>query len=81
MVTTHPQWVSLVFFEIASNTITFNIGGSGNNLDDFYITALRLEYVGIAQEPIGQNPVPEPNTLMLFGIGLLGLIGVSRKKK
>lgn len=26
------------------------------------------------------NPVPEPGTIMLFGIGLLGLAGVSRKK-
>ncbi len=28
-----------------------------------------------------QMPVPEPTTLLLFGIGLLGIAGVSRKKK
>jgi len=27
------------------------------------------------------NPVPEPTTMLLFGLGLLGVAGVSRKKK
>lgn len=28
-----------------------------------------------------KNPVPEPTTALLFGLGLLGLTGVSRRKK
>ncbi|WP_321492738.1 PEP-CTERM sorting domain-containing protein [uncultured Desulfobacter sp.] len=27
-----------------------------------------------------QNPVPEPTTILLFGVGLLGLAGVNRRK-
>jgi hypothetical protein len=30
---------------------------------------------------VSTNPVPEPGTIVLFGIGLLGLTGVNRKKK
>ncbi|WDP88971.1 MAG: PEP-CTERM sorting domain-containing protein [Desulfobacter sp.] len=29
---------------------------------------------------VGQTPIPEPSTIILFGIGLLGLAGISRKK-
>ena len=29
----------------------------------------------------GGDPVPEPTTILLFGLGLLGLAGVSRRKK
>ena len=32
-------------------------------------------------DAVGVSPVPEPTTIILFGFGLLGLAGVSRRKK
>jgi hypothetical protein len=39
---------------------------------------VQLEY--IHGQGTGQDPVPEPGTMMLFGMGLLGLARISRKK-
>ncbi len=39
------------------------------------------EISGMSTVQINTSPIPEPATMFLFGIGLLGLSGVSRRKK
>ena len=37
--------------------------------------------IGVNFADTGTSPVPEPATLLLFGIGLLGVSGISRRRK
>ena len=47
------------------------------NEDRIYVTNFSVT----EQATIVPNPVPEPGTALLFGFGLIGLIGVAQRKK
>ena len=56
---------------------TFNIANINNTdfIDNFF--AAKIEE--IVDNPI--DPIPEPSTMILFGTGVLGLIGYARRRK
>lgn len=78
------NWVHLMDVESGaySGTRTFDYSEFGERR-----WSVRWDFGGYAydnsvyMENEDHNPVPEPATMVLFGIGLIGLAGVSRKKR
>jgi hypothetical protein len=69
----HQFLVGQVDFRLTNTSGYYTVDGGGNEWGD--------SLSGLDWEISQTSPVPEPNTLMLFGIGCLSLAGVNRRKQ
>jgi hypothetical protein len=68
----------------ANDLYNSKVSGQVTNAFNDYVTAINLRYYGpdgtTAQSQLISTPVPEPGVTLLFGIGVLGFAGVTRRR-
>lgn len=72
-------------FQFAVGWSPYGPNGSGYNAINSYSSSVSRENIMdwkfVESTPPSSEPIPEPSTMLLFGIGIAGLIGVRSRKK
>ncbi len=76
---------SITFFSSTLSSYDFNFGNVGSTKGGPFFMAAHVGGIGVNDDSgwiaASPAPVPEPATMLLFGAGLAGLAGVTRRKK
>ena len=79
--TINYSWTNNLFDTLATDGVmTFYWGTNFNSEGSYYTEIASFNYVGNGQFD-SPNSVPVPAAVWLFGSGLIGLVGVARRKK
>jgi len=77
----YTDWIQMNYTFTVGGLYSLGFGVT-NALDTAYDSAFAIAGVAVNDVPIDPpNPVPEPSTFMLFGLGLAGLAGWRRLRK
>lgn len=72
------EWVDTALLGL-NDIETISFSSSTRNISYILIAGVRSDDVGL--DNLKYNPVPEPSTIMLMGVGIVGLVGLRKKFK